>query len=430
MTVLERDHSAAGPSGDDPVRGTGGSIGLTARRIAELLGAALAGGLCVLLGVVTIALPTLVAWLADERSTATFWQVIGVSVDVWALAHRAEIVTPAAEIVFAPLLLTAVPLALCWYAARQIVMSRPHLSSRTPYIGGARCAWHAMGGTDATVFVLGYLAAALAVAHTASFGLAPVWLPSLVPGALLVPLVAIGIVWWVEHRREEHETVDAGLAWVRDRTPVLVRRALPPAAEVLVGLAAVCFLVVLGLLLVRGERILTLYGALDAGVVGTTVLTLGQLAALPNLMLWALGWLTGAGLTVGTVHVSWEGSTPGDLPLIPVLGALPEPGSLPPGMWAMALVPLVAGGWIGYRAAGSASRLSSWWTKAQITLASGLAVSLVVLVLGWLATGGLTPGLLGTVGVVPWHVAGLLLAELAAGGLLVMTVLHLKARRI
>src|SRR5690606_28461412 len=138
---------------------------------------------------------------------------------------------------------------------------------------------------------------------------------------------------------------------------------------------------------------------LDACLVGTLTLTLAQLAALPNLMLWALGWMTGAGVTVGTVHVAWVAATPGDLPLVPLLGALPEPGALPPGLWAMALVPLVAGGWIGYRCAGSTSRLSSWWTKAQITLASCAAVSLTVLVLSWLSTGGLTPGLLGTVGV-------------------------------
>ena len=131
---------------------------------------------------------------------------------------------------------------------------------------------------------------------------------------------------------------------------MLIRRAVPPALEVLVGLTAVAFLLVLGLLLLRGERILALYGSLDAGVVGTLVLTLAQLAALPNLMVWALGWLSGAGMTVGTVHVGWSHSTAGDLPLIPVLGALPEPGSLPPGMWAMVFVPVVAGAWVGYRA--------------------------------------------------------------------------------
>ncbi len=422
--MLERSETTPTP-GPEPQR----APVLTVRRVGEVLGAAVAGAVCVALGVLILAIPTLLAWAGDERSTASLWQSAGVSVDLWALAHRAQVVTPVAEVVFAPLLLTALPLLLCWYAARQVILSRPGLAQRVPHIGGWRSAWHALGATDATVFVLSYLAASLALAHTASFGIAPVRLPSLVPGAVLIPLAAVALVWWRDHRREEHPAVDAGMAWVRDRTPVLIRRAVPPALEVLVALAAVCFLLVLGLLLLRGERILSLYGSLDAGVTGTAVLTLAQLAALPNLMVWALGWLSGAGLTVGTVHVGWSHSTAGDLPLIPVLGALPEPGTLPPGMWAMVLV--LAGAWIGYRAVEVTSRLSSWWTKAQVALGASAVVGAATLVLGWLATGGLTPGRLGRVGVEPGLLAGLLTLEVAAGALAVVTLLHLvRARRL
>ncbi|MFX0538237.1 DUF6350 family protein [Ornithinimicrobium sp. Y1847] len=402
---------------------------LTLGRLVDLLVAAVAGMACVLLGAIAIATPTVVAWLAEERSTASFWQTVGASVDLWAMAHRAEVRTPAADIVLAPLLLTAGLVLLCWYAARQVVFNRADVMARVPRIGGWRSAWHALAGRDATAFVLGYVVAGLLLAHTASFGLAPVWLPSLVPGAVLVPLLALVLVWWGEHRRDDHPTVDAGLRWVRARTPVLVRRGVPAAVEVLVGLAVVCFLLVVGVLLVRGERVLSLYGALDAGIVGTVVLTVAQVLAIPNLMVWALSWLSGAGLTVGTVHVGWTESTPGDLPLLPVLGALPEPGVLPPGLWAMAMVPLVAGGWLGYRAVGAASRLASWWTKAQIALFGALVVGLSALVLGWLATGGLTPGLLGTIGVQPWLFAGLLTAEVAAGALLVVTLMHLLGAR-
>ncbi|WP_151526919.1 cell division protein PerM [Serinicoccus kebangsaanensis] len=432
MTVVERT-GAGGRAADetsarDEIPGRGPV--LTARRLGELLGAGVAGVVCVLLGVLVVVLPTVLAWIVEERSTASFWQTVGVGVDVWALAHRAAVQMPGAELVLAPLLLTAVFLALCWYAARQVVLSRHHLTARVPRIGGWRSAWSALGGSDGTAFVCGYLAAGLLVAHTASFGIAPVRLATLVPGAVLVPLVALGLVWWGEHRREEHPTVDAGLAFLEARTPVLVRRALPPVVEVMVSLVAVSFLLVLGLLLLRGERIITLYGSLDAGLVGTLVLTVGQLLALPNLMVWALGWVTGSGVTVGTVHVGWSEASAGDLPVMPVLGALPEPGAMPPGMWVMALVPCVAGGWLGYRAVGSASRLASWWTKTQILLASCVTVALVVLVLSWLATGGLTPGLLGTVGVEPWRVAGMLLAQLVAGGLVVVSALHLRRRRL
>lgn len=426
MTLLQQPETSTAdqaPGAAPPARG------LTLGRLVELLVAVVGGAACVALGVLAVAVPTVVTWLADERSTSTFWQTAGASVDLWALAHRAEVRTADADVVLAPLLLTAGLVLLTWYAARQVVLNRPDAMARVPLIGGWRAAWHALGGPDATAFVLGYVVAGLLLAHTASFGLAPVRLPSLVPGAVLVPLLGVSLVWWVEHRRDDHPAVDAGLRWVRARTPVLVTRGVPAAVEVLVGLAAVCFLLVVGLLLIRGDRVLTLYDTLEAGVVGTTVLTLAQLLALPNLMVWALSWLTGAGLEVGTVHVGWAESTPGDLPVLPVLGVLPEPGPLPPGLWAMALVPLVAGGWLGYRAAGAASRLSSWWTKTQIALFGSLVVGVVALVLGWMATGGLTPGLLGLVGVQPWRLAGLLTAEVAAGAVAVVSVLHLTRAR-
>lgn len=428
MTVLQRTEPATG--GDHhPQPGRSPLSGVTLGRLAELCVAGLAGAVCVLLGVVAVALPTVVSWIADERSTVSFWQTMGAAVDVWALAHRAEVRTPDADLVLAPLLLTALPLLICWWAARQVVLNREEMFSRVPVIGGWRAAWHALGGSDASAFVLGYVVAGLVVAHTASFGIAPVFLPSLVAGAVLVPLVAVVLVWWAEHRREEHPALAGGLRWVQAHTPVLVRRAVPAALQVMLGLAAATFLLVVGLLLVRWDRVLTLYGALDAGVVGTSVLTLAQLAAVPNLMVWALGWVTGSGVTVGTVHVGWAEASSGDLPLLPVLGALPEPGTLPPYLWLAALLPVLAGGWLGHRAASSASRLSSWWTKTETALFGTLLVGAAALVLGWLATGGLTPGLLGTVGVEPLRMAGLLTLEVGAGAVLVSTISHLLGKR-
>ncbi len=427
MTVLQRTESATG--GDRPQPGRSPLSSLTVGRLAELAVAGLAGAVCVVLGVVAVALPTVVSWIADERSTVSFWRTMGAAVDVWALAHRAEVRTPDADLVLAPLLLTGLPLLICWWAARQVVLNREEMLSRVPVIGGWRAAWHALGGSDAVAFVLGYVLAALVVGWTASFGVAPVFLPSLVAGAVLVPLVAVLLVWWAEHRREEHPALAGGLRWVEARTPVLVRRAVPAALQTLLGLAVVTFLLVLGLLLVRWERVLTLYGALDAGVVGTSVLSLAQLLAVPNLMVWALGWLTGAGVTVGTVHVGWSGSSTGDLPLLPVLGALPEPGALPPYLWVAVAVPVLAGGWLGHRAARSASRLSSWWTKTQTALLGTLLVGLGALLLGWLATGGLTPGLLGTVGVEPLLMATLLSLEVGAGAVLVATASHFLGKR-
>ena len=92
-------------------------------------------------------------------------------------------------------------------------------------------------------------------------------------------------------------------------------------------------------------------------------------------------------------------------------------------------MPIVAGGWLGYRAVRHTSRLSTWLTKAKIALLSTLVVGLVALMLGWLATGGLTPGLLATVGVEPWRLAGLLSLEVGFGAVLVVSVMHLSRTR-
>lgn len=422
MTLL---HSPDAPTDRDPAEGGLTNPGaLTLGRIAELLMAALAGAVCVVLGILAVAVPTLGSWAAEERSTSTFWQTMGVSIDLWALAHRAEVRAPGADVIFAPLLLTAVMVGICWYAARQVVFNREHLMARVPRIGGWRSAWHALGGQEATAFVLGYLLAGLLLAHTASFGIAPVWLPSLVPGALLVPLVAVVLVWWGEHRRDEHPGVDAALRWMEAHTPAMVRRGVPAAVQTMTGLMLASFLAVLVLLLLRGDRVLELYDALDAGIVGASVLTLAQLLALPNFMVWALSWMTGAGLQVGTVEVTWTGSTAGDLPLLPALGALPEPGALPEGLWLAVVVPVLAGVWIGVRAMRASSRLASWWSKTKIALTAAATLGIMALLLGWLATGGLTPGLLGTVGLVPWLLAGLLALEVGVAAVVTVTVLH------
>lgn len=422
MTLLQRPEAPT-----DPERSAGGLTNpgaLTLGRIGELLVAALAGAVCVVLGLLVVAVPTLGSWAAEERSTTSLWQTLGVSVDLWAMAHRAQVRAPDADVILAPLLLTVVLVGICWYAARQVVFNREDLMARVPVIGGWRSAWHALGGQEATAFVLGYLVAGLLVAHTASFGIAPVWLPSLLPGAVLVPLLGVALVWWAEHRRDDHPSVDAALRWMQAHTPAMVRRGVPAAVQAVLGMMLVSFLAVLLLLILRGDRVLELYSALDAGIVGTGVLTGAQLLALPNAMVWALSWMTGAGLAVGTVQVGWTESTPGDLPLLPVLGALPEPGALPAGLWLSVLVPVLAGVWVGLRAVRSSSRLASWWSKTKIALMATLAVGLTGLVLGWLATGGLTPGLLGTVGVRPWAFAGLLVLEVGVGAVVTVTLLH------
>ena len=422
MTLLERSPGRPSVRPADAATITG--------RLRAVVLAAVAGLLAALISWVVVTLPVFVAWLADDRSSVSVWQTAGIGVDLWALAHRATIEVGEHQVIFAPLLLTLVPILACWYAVGQVVVDRPDVRGELDGVTGWRFAWAALGATELIFFLAGYVASGLLLCSLAGLGQAPVNVASALPGLLLVPVIAIWLSLWREHRRQQHPTLDRGLRWVELHTPVLVRRGLRPAAEALGIMLVGALLLVVALLVIRLGRVLTLYEALDAGAVGTTVLTLGQVMALPNMLLWAVGWSSGAGVAVGTVHVGWTESTAGDLPLLPVLAALPEPGALPPALWLSALLPLLAGAWVGFRSYRSAPRLASWWAKTQIALSALVVVSVVIALLNWLALGGMTPGLLSQVGTDPLQVVMRLGLEMLTGAVVTLSVLHLFRRRL
>lgn len=424
MTLLQRPPRAT-------TEATGQDQATVLRRLRTLGLAAVAGSLAAFLSLMVISVPVLLAWFAESLSSVSLWQAMGISVDLWALAHRATVLVGQTEVVLAPLLLTVVPLLACRYAVNQVLVDRPETRGALREVSGARAAWQALAGTELSLFVGGYVLSGLLLCVLAGLGQAPVSVASAVPGLVLVPVVAVLWGLWREHRVQEQPTIDRGLRWVEDHTPVLARRGLRPAAHALVILT-VGALAVVGLLLVlRWDRIALLYTTLDAGVVGAGVLTLAQAAALPNLTIWAAGWTTGAEVSVGTVTVGWTGSTEGDLPLIPVLGALPEPGPLPTWMWAAIALPLLAGCWVGWRSIAAAPRLASWWAKAQIAGSACLFTSLALGALSLLSSGGMSPGYLSTVGTDALRVTGGALVLLLAGSLTTLSLLHLvRARRL
>ncbi|MGB3258823.1 MAG: DUF6350 family protein [Ornithinimicrobium sp.] len=398
-------------------------------RVKALGGAALAGALACGVTWLLIAVPVLVAWFADPLSTVSAWQALGSAAAVWALTHRGVVDAAEVSLQLTPLMLTALPVLLCRYAARH-VLTDDEASVSPKRIGGFRAAWHGVRGNDLTSFVVGYGALGLVICLASGLGASPASFWLALPGLLLVPVTGITLALIREHRREENPTIARALRWIAHRIPVLARRGLKPAGEALAALTAGSVLVLAALVAFRVERIGTLYQALDAGPVGVVVLTLGQLLLLPNMVLWALGWIVGAGMAIGPVQVGWMQTTSADLPLIPVLGALPEPGLLPAGTWAVVLFPTLIGAWLGFRSAWSAPRLASWWTKARVAASACAWVGAAVLALSWLARGSLTPGLLGTIGTAPLVVTGALLAELLVGAIVAVTAIHMTRRSL
>lgn len=389
--------------------------------------AILAGALACIIGWLVVAIPVTIAWIADTRSTVSLWQTLGISIDGWALAHRGVVDAPEVSLFLAPLLLTVVPVLLCRYAVRQVLADTD--SEVAPRrIGGYKAAFEALRAIELSAFVIAYATTGWVLAVLAGLGQAPVGKMSLVPGLILVPVAGLTLALIREHREHRHPVVDKALNWLTLRVPVLARRGLAPAGEALAGLGAASLLVLVVLVVVRFDRVSLLSGALDAGVVGMIVLVGAQLLLLPNVMFWALGWLVGSGAYIGTVHVGWFETTAGDLPLVPMLAALPEPGVMPSGLWAVVFVPVVAGAWLGWRSARLAPRLASWWTKAQVALSACLWASAAVLVLAWMASGGMQPGLLDTIGVLPLQMTAALLGELIMGAAVTVTAMHLTGR--
>lgn len=94
-------------------------------------------------------------------------------------------------------------------------------------------------------------------------------------------------------------------------------------------------------LLIGYGQVIALYESVQADVLGGIALTLGQLALLPTVVIWAASWLVGPGFAIGIgSSVSPIAVSLGPLPAIPLLGALPTAES--PLGFVTLLVPVLA----------------------------------------------------------------------------------------
>lgn len=363
----------------------------------------------VMLGLLLI-VPVMVAWAADPQSTTSWTDALSFSGDGWALAHRGHVSVSSAgshTVTFAPLVLTALAVVLARMAAKAMLT---HLSGR-----GASW-WE-----GPAAYVLGYVVTGLFVTGLSLSGPAHPNLLTVLPGAVVVGLVGCG---WALLRSDE-PVADQAKAFLDGRISLSTRRALRPATEGVVGYLGIGLLIVLILVLTHASAVGDVGGQLHPGLLGGVVLWLGQLAALPNLLLWSAGWTTGAAVHIGAVSVGATSVHGGLLPMIPVLGAVPSAGALPPGTAFAPVLPVLLGGFVGHRSLGNLTTYASLKTKAVTAAqAAGMTVA-IVLVLSWLSTAGVSGGSLDYIGpslmIVP-----LLVAELLLGALLTTLFLHWK----
>jgi Family of unknown function (DUF6350) len=388
---------------------------------------ALAGGSAALASMSTISLPFVLAWVASSQSTVEWTQALSVGSSAWLLANGAHLSSGPAAISLMPWLLTAIPLAIATVAARRVVRALDdHRPDRFKGLGGLR-----RDVADAGfAFAAAYCAVGLAISLvTAGQPLHASVLGSML-GSAVVGLVSFLVALALEFRGELGSLAPRLTAAMEARRSILLRRAIRPGlwgafAIFAAGLALALVQIVLHL-----DRIGRLYDTLGADPVGVGVLSLGQATFLPNVALWAASWMAGPGFGFGDGSViTWFSSNPGLLPLIPGLGALPDPGRLPPAMWLSVLVPVAAGGLVGWRALREVARLSALQVKAR-TAGMGCVVAALLLTLASeLAGGSLGAARLGWVGTPSLEFGVAVLGELLAGAALVVGLSHLRAAR-
>ena len=349
-------------------------------------------------------------WATKGFGDMEFSAVAAMSAHLWLLIHGVPLDLAAAfgasagTMTLVPLGLSILPLLLCYRSGRRLARASYEGEFLIPVLSGS---------------------VTYALISSAMYGWAsPHPQPLQALNAALVPLgiVVAGLVWggYREARSlsrmvgvdtaEQISQMSQYSRWAGSYAWAVVRAAVV-AFVALIGLGAV----LLGIGILAGwSQIVATYQELHAGAVGDTAVTLLQLGFLPNLVIYAIAWSTGAGFSFGAgTSVGLTSSDAGTLPMLPILGAVPE--SLGTFGLVGLLVPLVAGaiaGWWFLRE--GEDHLDEWValkvpfrplsaliSAVVLGVMTGIMTSFGALWLGWISYGSLGIGRFTEVGAEP-----------------------------
>jgi len=177
--------------------------------------------------------------------------------------------------------------------------------------------------------------------------------------------------------------------------------------------------------------VIGLYETLQADVMGGISLTIGQLAFIPNIVIWAASWFAGPGIALGTgSSITPLGTSVSAVPGLPLFGVLPH-GTLEFGFLGL-LVPVLIGFVVAVLVRqGLDKRANAPHGTARMLITGGLMGLVAGILLGLLAwwSGGATgPGRLVDVGPNPLLVGVLTFVEVGIAAALGMLVGGRRAR--
>jgi len=274
--------------------------------------------------------------------------------------------------------------------------------------------WAFVATTAGTLGVIAGIASALTNHGDVSTGLVRSAFGAFVVGAAGATL---GLLW----RHGE-----PGWLWpsLGPRVRTVLRAAVSGIAVVLVSATVI----VVVLLVLHVERAGDLWAALDPGTGGGIALAAACVLALPNLVLWTVSALIGPGFVLGTdTSVDLTGSHLGAVPGLPVLAALPSPGSFADWVFVLGLVPLLAGMVTGWRLRPDGG--TPLLERLGLGAAAGAVAGVVLGVLVAASGGAIGPGRMADVG--PPMLTPLLVVVpvLAVGGAMGAALGHYRGAR-
>jgi hypothetical protein len=377
--------------------------------------AALEAAILVAISLGVVLVPLSLVWLLENNPDVNWLVAFRAAADFWLLSHGTGLVVPEGEILgllVPAFVVTLVPLGMTIWLARSFYNAgKRFLAARSLWPG-----W--LGGA------LVYGAAALGIS-TAAYDstIYPVaWQGVFFPTILFLTFQILGSVFGQPDEIFEGDVIDASperdrilgaLNSLRLKLHWSIRSIMGPAfragTAITVMLLMVSAFTVAVLIAISWIDITRLYESVQVSFLGAVVLTIGQLALIPNLVIYGAAWFTGVGFSIGTGSLfSPLGSQVGPLPTIPVLGALPV-GQLEFGMISIVVVLLAAFiATLAIRKSADEIRFefaTAWTAAISLGLSIALVTALQMALLATIASGSAGPGRLVQVGVSPWLLA-------------------------
>ena len=372
--------------------------------------------LVIAVGYVSIFFINMLSWLIEQTPGTTFNTVIQSTSRIWLNAHFVAISITEGRIagVKVPSYdFTLVPLGFTFLICYFIYRAGKNLAS----LESLGFAWLGAISTYGLIAI-----AATSVSNSEDIVIQDVL-------GVFLPVVIFSLILTLSSLYADAEEVGVLRTRIRDfisdrgqRLPWAIKPVIAPALRagtaVVLALAAVSAITTALLITLNWVDAIKLYQGLQLSFMGTLVISLGQLAILPNLIIYGMSWFTGVGFSIGMGStVSPLAVELGPLPAIPILSALPSNSdSL---MIVFVLVTLISA-FVAtllvkpFTAALRFDYASTTGAALALSIGIGLVAAFEMLLLALISSGSIGPERMSQVGINFWLVALVVFVEVSS----------------